>query len=95
MAIDPDTQAVLDMIRLAGRPPFETLTPDEARQAYAASRKMLQPPPEDVAESRDTTDSRPARSDWRSPVSPSWNRRIRRPAGTDLVSWRRLAFGRS
>ena len=41
MAIDPDTQAVLDMIRLAGRPPFETLTPDEARQAYAASRKML------------------------------------------------------
>ena len=55
MAIDPDTQAVLDMIRLAGRPPFETLTPDEARQAYAASRRMLQPPPEDVAESRDTT----------------------------------------
>jgi len=55
MAIDPDTKAVLDMIRLAGRPPFETLTPDEARQAYAASRKILQSPPEDVAESRDTT----------------------------------------
>lgn len=54
MAIDPDTQAVLDLIRLAGRPPFETLTPDEARQAYSASRKLLQPPPEDVAESRDT-----------------------------------------
>jgi acetyl esterase len=54
MAIDPDTQAVLDMIRLAGRPPFETLTPDEARQAYAASRRLLQPQPEDVAESRDT-----------------------------------------
>ena len=55
MAIDPDTKAVLDMIRLAGRPPFETLTPDEARQTYAASRKILQSPPEDVAESRDTT----------------------------------------
>ena len=55
MALDPDTQPVLDLIRLAGRPPFETLTPDEARQAYAASRKMLQPPPEDVAESRDRT----------------------------------------
>jgi acetyl esterase len=54
MAIDPDTQAVLDMIRLAGRPPFETLTPDEARQAYTASRRLLQPQPEDVAESRDT-----------------------------------------
>jgi acetyl esterase len=55
MAIDPDTQAVLDLIRLAGRPPFETLTPGEARQAYAASRKLLQPQPEDVAETRDTT----------------------------------------
>jgi acetyl esterase len=55
MAIDPDTQAVLDLIRLAGRPPFETLAPGEARQAYAASRKLLQPPPEEVAESRDTT----------------------------------------
>ncbi len=53
MAIDPDTQAVLDLIRLAGRPPFETLSPAEARQAYAASRNMLQTPAEDVAESRD------------------------------------------
>jgi acetyl esterase len=55
MAIDPDTQVVLDMIRLAGRPPFETLTPDEARQAYAASRKLLQPPPEDVADVSDSS----------------------------------------
>jgi acetyl esterase len=55
MAIDPDTQTVIDMIRLAGRPPFEALTPAEARQTYSASRKLLQPPPEDVAESRDTT----------------------------------------
>jgi acetyl esterase len=55
MAIDPDTQVVLDMIRLAGRPPFEALPPEEARQAYAASRKLLQLPPEDVAESRDHT----------------------------------------
>jgi acetyl esterase len=54
MAIDPDTKAVLDLIRLAGRPPFETLTPAEARQAYAASRNLLQTPPEDVAESRDS-----------------------------------------
>jgi acetyl esterase len=55
MAMDPDTQAVLDMIRLAGRPPMETLTPDEARQAYSASRKILQPAAEDVAEARDST----------------------------------------
>lgn len=53
MTYDPDTQVVLDMIRVAGRPPFETLTPAEARLAYAASRKLLQPPPEDVDEVRD------------------------------------------
>ena len=42
MTIDPDTQAVLDMVRLAGRPPFEALTPAEARQAYINSRRLLQ-----------------------------------------------------
>jgi acetyl esterase len=73
MAIDPDTQNVLDMIRLAGRPPFETLTPDEARQAYAASRRILQPPPEDVAETRDTEVS--------GPLGPIGIRSYR-PAGT-------------
>ena len=54
MPLDPDAQLVLEMIRLAGRPPFETLTPDEARQAYINSRKVLQPPAEDVADVRDT-----------------------------------------
>lgn len=53
MPLDPDAQLVIDMIRAAGRPPFETLTPDEARQAYSNSRKILQPPAEDVAETRD------------------------------------------
>ena len=53
MPLDLDVMLVLDMIRMAGRPPFETLTPDEARAAYANSRKVLQPPPEDVADVRD------------------------------------------
>jgi acetyl esterase len=51
--LDPDTRIVLEMMRAAGRPPFEQLTPDEARAAYAASRAMLQPDPEEVAEARD------------------------------------------
>jgi len=55
MPLDPDAQLVLDMMRAAGRPPFETLTPAEARQAYSASRKVLQPEPEPVAEVRNTT----------------------------------------
>jgi acetyl esterase len=73
MAIDPDTRVVLDMIRMAGRPPFETLTPDEARQAYSASRRLLQPAPEDVAESRDIAVPGPL-----GPIGV----RLYRPAGT-------------
>jgi acetyl esterase len=54
MSLDPDTQFVLDMIKAAGRPPFEQLTPDEAREAYMNGRRILQTEPEEVAEARDT-----------------------------------------
>ena len=49
----PGRLIVLDMMRAANRPAFETLSPAEARIAYAASRAILQPDPEDVAEARD------------------------------------------
>lgn len=74
MAYDPDTQAVLDMIRLAGRPPMETLSPAEARAAFDAGRKALLPPPEDVAETRDSAVA--------GPLGPI-NIRLYRPAGTE------------
>jgi acetyl esterase len=73
MTIDPDTQIVLDMVRAAGRPPFEALTPAEAREAYLASRRLLQPPPEDVADSRDVSIPGPG-----GPIGA----RLYRPAGT-------------
>ncbi|HET6183490.1 MAG TPA: alpha/beta hydrolase [Acetobacteraceae bacterium] len=50
--LDPDAVTLLEMMRAAGRPPFETLTPAEARAAYMASRKVLSPEPENVAEVR-------------------------------------------
>jgi acetyl esterase len=53
VTFDPDVQLILEMIRLAGRPPFEALTPDEARQAFTASRAVLTPEPRPVAETRD------------------------------------------
>jgi len=53
MPLDPDAETLLAMIRAAGRPPFETLTPDEARQAFMAGRAATQPLPQDVAEVRD------------------------------------------
>ena len=53
MPLDPDAETLLAMMRAAGRPPFETLTPGEARQAFRAGRALTQPEPQDVAEVRD------------------------------------------
>lgn len=74
MPLDPDAQLVLEMMRAAGRPPFEALSPAEAREAYANSRKVLQPEREEVAESRDATVPGPAGA---IPV------RLYRPLGTE------------
>ena len=54
--LDPDAQRVCELIVAVNRPPFETLTPTEARGAYLGSRQVLQPDPEVVAE---VADSRP------------------------------------
>ena len=48
------------MMRQVGRPPFEEMSPAEARAAYSAGRPILQPPPADVAEMRDLTVPGPA-----------------------------------
>ena len=53
MPLDPDAETLLAMMRAAGRPPMETLTPDEAREAFKAGRAVTQPDPQDVAEVRD------------------------------------------
>jgi acetyl esterase len=53
MPLDPDAETLLAMMRAAGRPPFDTLTPEEARQAFSEGRAVTQPEPQDVAEVRD------------------------------------------
>ncbi len=58
--LHPDAQAVCDLIVASGRPPFETLTPDEARAAYLSSRRLLQPDPPPVAEVQELTADGPA-----------------------------------
>ncbi len=52
---DPDLELMLELARKAGARPFEALTPEQARAAYAASWDVLQPAAEDVASVRDTT----------------------------------------
>ena len=53
--LHPDAQRVCDMIIASGRPPIETLAPVEARAVYLASKAILQPDPEPVAEVKDLT----------------------------------------
>jgi acetyl esterase len=48
--LHPDAQRVCDLIVAVNRPAMETLSPAQAREAYLASRKALQPDPEDVAD---------------------------------------------
>ena len=48
-ALHPDAQRLLDVVRLAGRPPVQTLSPAEAREIFNVSQNALQRPAEDVA----------------------------------------------
>lgn len=49
VTLDPDAAAVLAAFRAAGRPPYETLTPAEAREMYLAARPVSQPEPPQIA----------------------------------------------
>ena len=54
-ALDPEVENLLELSRKAGARPFEDLTPEQARTAYAAGWDVLQPATEDVASARDVT----------------------------------------
>jgi acetyl esterase len=53
MILDPDAQRVLDMMKAAGRPAFDTLSPKEARGFFSGGRTVLQPDPPEVAQVRE------------------------------------------
>jgi acetyl esterase len=55
MALDPDAEQVLEMVRASGRPPYETLSPAEARALFLAGREVLALDPAPVAVLRDIT----------------------------------------
>jgi hypothetical protein len=45
MALDRDAERVLEMVRLAGGPSYETMTAPEARALFLAGREVLTPDP--------------------------------------------------
>jgi acetyl esterase len=53
VTLDPDAAAVYQAFQEAGRPPYETLTPIEARAAYLAARPVSNPEPPELAEVRE------------------------------------------
>jgi acetyl esterase len=47
--LDPDAAAVYAAYQAANRPPYETVTPQEARQLYLAARAVSHPEPPELA----------------------------------------------
>jgi acetyl esterase len=58
--LHPDAARVVELIVAVNRPPYETLSPAEAREAFIASRRALQPDPDPVAEVKDLEAQGPA-----------------------------------
>jgi acetyl esterase len=48
VTLDPDAAAVFKAFQEAGRPPYETLTPKEAREFYLAGRPVTNPEPPEL-----------------------------------------------
>jgi acetyl esterase len=48
VTLDPDAAAVFKAFQEAGRPPYETLTPAEAREFYLAGRPVTNPEPPEL-----------------------------------------------
>ena len=60
MSLDPDCKKVHELYALAGRPPLETLSPAEAREAYLRGSALLGPDPAEVGQIRNVTAQGPA-----------------------------------
>lgn len=74
MALDPESQRLLDLMAAANRPAWHTLSPDAARELYLSLRPNAQGPRPDGAVATDRTIPGPAGA---LPV------RLYRPKGTD------------
>jgi acetyl esterase len=55
VVLDADAAAVYKAFQEAGRPAYETLTPQEARAYYLAARPVTNPEPPEIAELRELT----------------------------------------
>jgi len=89
MALDRDAERVLEMVRLSGRPPYETLSVSEARELFLAAREVLaaDPPPAADIRALSAPGSNGAASLW---LYRGRERPRRNASRSRLLSWRRL-----
>jgi acetyl esterase len=52
-ALDPEAQAVIDLVVKSGRPAYHQLSPKEARQLFRETRPAATPPPPEIGPVRD------------------------------------------
>ena len=83
VTLDPDAAAVFKAFQEAGRPPYETVTPAEARRLYLAGRVVSNPEPPELESATAAGDPRPARRD------PGANLHPEEAAAGPMVSRRR------
>jgi acetyl esterase len=62
VTLDPDAAAVFKAFQEAGRPPYETVTPAEARELYLKGRVVTNPEPPELASVKDLAIPSPAGS---------------------------------
>jgi acetyl esterase len=62
VTLDPDAAAVFRAFQEAGRPPYETVTPAEARELYLKGRVVTNPEPPELASVKDIAIPSPAGS---------------------------------
>ncbi len=53
MAFDPDARNLIELVKASGRPPIDTMTPAEAREAYQRASQLFSPDRPEMAELRD------------------------------------------
>jgi len=53
MALDPQARAVIDLVARSGRPPYNTLSPKDARQLFRETRPASTPEPPQIGAVRD------------------------------------------
>jgi acetyl esterase len=59
MALDPQAQAVIDLVIKSGRPAYHTLSPKEARQLFRETRPASTPTPPEIGEVKNMTANGP------------------------------------